>query len=249
MDCSPPGSSVHGILQTRILEWVALPFSKGSPQPRSPASQAGPLRSEPPEISLKYLLIWLSQEPGPCQLHHHAASAWLPDPTAKPIFFFVLELATPDTNILSIGLLPNSMWATQTFRFLNEIQIQQWFPNSGSPQLLLLFFKDFLREVLGSFTTKLRERYSYFPYALCPHTCIVTPLPIPSSREVHLLQLMDLHWYIIITRSSQFISGLTLGVVHSMGLDKCIHHYSITQNIFTALGIFSAMLILFLLQL
>ena len=30
MDCSPPGSSVHGILQGRILEWVAMPFSKGS---------------------------------------------------------------------------------------------------------------------------------------------------------------------------------------------------------------------------
>ena len=29
MDCSPPGSSVHGILQARILEWVAMPFSKG----------------------------------------------------------------------------------------------------------------------------------------------------------------------------------------------------------------------------
>ena len=27
-DCSPPGSSVHGILQARILEWVAMPFSK-----------------------------------------------------------------------------------------------------------------------------------------------------------------------------------------------------------------------------
>ena len=30
MDCSPPGSSVHGILQARILEWVALPFSRES---------------------------------------------------------------------------------------------------------------------------------------------------------------------------------------------------------------------------
>ena len=34
MDCSPPGSSVHGILQTRILQWVAIPFSRGSSQPR-----------------------------------------------------------------------------------------------------------------------------------------------------------------------------------------------------------------------
>ena len=34
MVCSPPGSSVHGILQVRILEWVAISFSRGSSQPR-----------------------------------------------------------------------------------------------------------------------------------------------------------------------------------------------------------------------
>ena len=34
MDCSPPGSSVRGILQARILEWVVMPFSRGSSQPR-----------------------------------------------------------------------------------------------------------------------------------------------------------------------------------------------------------------------
>ena len=34
MDCSLPGSSVHGILQAIILEWVAMPSSRGSSQPR-----------------------------------------------------------------------------------------------------------------------------------------------------------------------------------------------------------------------
>ena len=34
MDCSPPGSSVHGILQARIQEWVAISYSKGSSWPR-----------------------------------------------------------------------------------------------------------------------------------------------------------------------------------------------------------------------
>ena len=50
MDCSPPRSSVHGILQARILEWVAIFFSKGSSQPgiepRYPALQADALLSE-----------------------------------------------------------------------------------------------------------------------------------------------------------------------------------------------------------
>ena len=34
LDCSPPGSSVHGILQARILEWVAISFSRGSSRRR-----------------------------------------------------------------------------------------------------------------------------------------------------------------------------------------------------------------------
>ena len=50
MDCSPPGSSVHGILQARILAWVAMLSSRGVPDPRiisaspmSPALQADSL--------------------------------------------------------------------------------------------------------------------------------------------------------------------------------------------------------------
>ena len=34
LDCSPPGSSLYGILQARILEWVATPLSKGSSRPK-----------------------------------------------------------------------------------------------------------------------------------------------------------------------------------------------------------------------
>ena len=52
MDCSLPGSSVHGIFQARILEWVAISFSRGSSQPRietgSPTLQAMLLPSELP---------------------------------------------------------------------------------------------------------------------------------------------------------------------------------------------------------
>ena len=34
IDCGPPGSSVHGILQARILQWIAISFSRGSSPPR-----------------------------------------------------------------------------------------------------------------------------------------------------------------------------------------------------------------------
>ena len=52
VDCRPPGSSVHGISQARILEWVAISISRdlSNPgiEPGSPALQADTLTSEPP---------------------------------------------------------------------------------------------------------------------------------------------------------------------------------------------------------
>ena len=52
MDCGPPGSSVHGIIQARVLEWVAMlspPGNLPNPgvQPKSPALQADSLLTEP----------------------------------------------------------------------------------------------------------------------------------------------------------------------------------------------------------
>ena len=48
MDCSPVSSPSHGISQGRILEWVAISFSRESSQPRSPALQVGPPPLMPP---------------------------------------------------------------------------------------------------------------------------------------------------------------------------------------------------------
>ena len=52
MDCSLPGSSAYGISQAKILEWVAISFSRGLPNPgiklTSPALQIDSLPSEPP---------------------------------------------------------------------------------------------------------------------------------------------------------------------------------------------------------
>ena len=59
-DCSPPGSSVHGILQARTLEWIAISSSRGSSQPRyrtpspvSPALLVDSLLTQPPGKPLK----------------------------------------------------------------------------------------------------------------------------------------------------------------------------------------------------
>ena len=51
MGCSPSVSSVYGVFQVRVIEWVAISFSRGLPdsgiEPRSPALQADTLLSEP----------------------------------------------------------------------------------------------------------------------------------------------------------------------------------------------------------
>ena len=48
VDCRSPGFSVHGILHTRILEWVAMPSSRGSSQPRDPTIKEDSLPLTPP---------------------------------------------------------------------------------------------------------------------------------------------------------------------------------------------------------
>ena len=54
-DCTLPGSSVHGILQARVLEWVTISFSRGPSQPRDrthvPLLAGGFFTTEPPEKS------------------------------------------------------------------------------------------------------------------------------------------------------------------------------------------------------
>ena len=55
-DCSLPGFSVHGIFQARVLEWVAISFSRDLPnpgmEPRSPSLETDALPTEPPGMNL-----------------------------------------------------------------------------------------------------------------------------------------------------------------------------------------------------
>ena len=74
MDCSSPGSSVYGILQPRILEWVAIPFSRGSSQPRDwtqDSHTAGrfftswAIREANNKLLMKLNLFWGDSRTGP----------------------------------------------------------------------------------------------------------------------------------------------------------------------------------------
>ena len=70
MDCSPLGSSVHGILQARILEWVAMPSSRGSSRSRD--------RTWVSCIAGRFFMVWATREEFPLI----NSSAWLCCPRA-----------------------------------------------------------------------------------------------------------------------------------------------------------------------
>ena len=74
MNCSPPGSSVHGILQARILEWVALLSSRGSSQPRDQTytSYVSYIYTHISSSSASILL------PHSTPLGHYRAPSWAP---------------------------------------------------------------------------------------------------------------------------------------------------------------------------
>ena len=83
MDCSPPGSSVHGILQARILEWVAIPFSRGSSWPRDWTRVSC--------IAGGFFTVW-----APREASYHQSSLLLLSPShwwlAKQVFFLMWQV-------------------------------------------------------------------------------------------------------------------------------------------------------------
>ena len=58
MDCSPPSSSIHGIFQARIVEWVAISFSRGSFPPRNQTRVFYTAADSLPSVSPGKLFIW-----------------------------------------------------------------------------------------------------------------------------------------------------------------------------------------------
>ena len=69
MDCHPSGSFVHGLLQARILEWVAIPFSRGSSQPRDWTLISC--------LADRFFTIWATREGSP-SIEHHSSVAKTP---------------------------------------------------------------------------------------------------------------------------------------------------------------------------
>ena len=89
MDCSLPGSHLHGILQAKILEWLPFPSPRDLPdsgiEPGSPALQADSLLSEPPGKSFKLVQLQLISGSRNMMFRKRSQYSWI----VIPCFFFL----------------------------------------------------------------------------------------------------------------------------------------------------------------
>ena len=95
MDCSPPGSSLHGIFQARVLEWVAISFSKGSSQPRD--------RTQVSHIARRFFTIWATRKPYAC-INRYPVCPW--GWGVIPVIHKVLKQELPKVKRHKIYIVP-----------------------------------------------------------------------------------------------------------------------------------------------
>ena len=95
MDCSPPGSSIHGMFQARILEWVAISFSKGTSWPRGSNLRLLHCRQMPYRLSHKgshrNTLIEYANSRANERLHFHFSLSCFGEGNGNPLQYSCLE--------------------------------------------------------------------------------------------------------------------------------------------------------------
>ena len=106
MDCSPPGSSVHVILQARILEWVAIPFSRRSSWPKGWTWAS--------HVACKFLTFWATGEA--LTLDWAADQRWL--------HLFGTKKWTLSSTVISLGHLTPS--DTQILKLVSSRMVENW---------------------------------------------------------------------------------------------------------------------------
>ena len=87
MDCSLPSSSVHGIFQAIVLEWIAISFSKGSSWPRD--------RTQVSRIVDRHFTVWATRELW-CNLENDRKILFTFQ--GKPFKITVIQFYTPTSN-------------------------------------------------------------------------------------------------------------------------------------------------------
>ena len=147
MDCSPSDSSVHGILQARILEWVGIPFSGDLPdsvtKPRSPALQADSLLlsyqgSTKVPAKYKFMFLFIYTYRGifttlKYYFKYHQFLAFLQDTESSLFSFPLFGCLSSDVTVLYLWSYQIILFSTQT---KTNKQIFSW--RKGKDQVWLL---------------------------------------------------------------------------------------------------------------
>ena len=132
MDCSLPDSSVHGIFQARILEWVAIPFSKGSSWSRKQTQvsciAADSLLSEPPGKPL-YSPLLFSHSVMSTSLRHHGRQASLSF-TISQSLLKLMSIESVVSSIHSSSVAPFSS-CLQSFLTSGSFPVNKLFVSGG----------------------------------------------------------------------------------------------------------------------
>ena len=209
MDCSLPSSSVHGILQARILEWVAIPFFSGS----SPARD----RTLVSYIAGRFFTVWTTREPLELQ-----------GSTYMQVFFshwLVLQYDTIN-NQLNLKMKNHSPeWRT-------DCKVIHWFSTMcrGSVPLILTLFKSQLyfprkKKYCKQYNLVVHEQVQFCHF---PH-------PIPHSKTWYCWGFFACHSYKLLLESSGWRLESSLNILQCTGQPSTTKNY-LTTNIISGWG-------------
>ena len=110
----PPGSSILGIFQARILEWVAIPFSRGSSWPRSPALQADSLPFELPGKPLHIVADCIFQKWSHRYMSH---------PTCYDVAYSSIERWNLCSHPLKLFICLYLCWLTESVQLFSHVRL------------------------------------------------------------------------------------------------------------------------------
>ena len=129
VDCSPPGSSVHGILQARVLEWAAISFSRGSSWSRDRTRVSGIAGRcfnlwATREAQYKYALLFSLHFARDVKVHviyHYVLFSSLPDSSLEPWDKFLILLLLEIHTIPLHRCIPIHWMSLQNFAFISNL--------------------------------------------------------------------------------------------------------------------------------
>jgi len=136
VDCSLPGSSIHGILQARILEWVAISFSRGSSGPRD--------RTQVSRIAGRHFNCWATRERPMLNLSCISEHT-LPD---LDVFYFISSKIQVDLTLFKLLNLYSIVRLSYTFSFYTvNIQRHSSVTKGDGKNLSLTIFRRVCRKL------------------------------------------------------------------------------------------------------